>query len=183
MIIEKANVVLGDNHKATLIKEKEIEYLSVDKFNTPEKIVQVLNDIFMIHKLAEEYVYLICLTNVCEPICVFEVSHGSYKYSYANGREIMIRALLCGAASIVIVHNHPSGDCKPSKEDTLITEIIQKVCKIVGMDFTDHIIIGEKGYYSFMEHEKELYIPTRQSTLHGVLVHGFRSCSALFPVC
>ncbi|MDD6712405.1 MAG: hypothetical protein PUE27_10035 [Sharpea porci] len=61
MIIEKANVVLGDNHKATLIKEKEIEYLSVDKFNTPEKIVQVLNDIFMIHKHAEEYVYLICL--------------------------------------------------------------------------------------------------------------------------
>ena len=61
MIIEKVNVVLGDNHKVTLIKEKEIEYLSVDKFNTPEKIVQVLNDIFMIHKLAEEYVYLICL--------------------------------------------------------------------------------------------------------------------------
>ena len=80
---------------------------------------------------------------------------GSYKNSYANGREIMIRALLCGAASIVIVHNHPSGDCKPSKEDNLITEIIQKECKIVGMDFTDRIIIGEKGYYSFMEHEKE----------------------------
>lgn len=60
------------------------------------------------------------MTCKCKPISFFEVSHGTHNASLADGREILIRALLCGAANIIIVHNHPSGVPEPSREDMLL---------------------------------------------------------------
>ena len=61
----------------------------------------------------------------------------------------MIRALLSGAAGIILVHNHPSGSIVPSKEDINETERINEICILMGIDFLDHIIIGGDDFYSF----------------------------------
>jgi DNA repair protein RadC len=61
-------------------------------------------------------------------------------------------ALNEAAASIVFVHNHPSGDPNPSTEDKRITGLLTSACKIVGISVLDHIIIGKDKYFSFADH-------------------------------
>lgn len=66
-------------------------------------------------------------------------------------REIMKNILKYNAKSIIIVHNHPSGDFQPSKEDKEITEKIKEILKFFEVRLSDHIIISKKGHYSFLE--------------------------------
>ena len=73
-----------------------------------------------------------------------------------NCREILIRALLCGATNIIIIHNHPSGVPEPSREDVQITKKLQEASELIGIQFSDHIIIGRDGYYSFNEEKMKL---------------------------
>ena len=58
------------------------------------------------------------------------------------------------ATSIVCLHNHPSNDVTPSKADILFTNSLVETGKIQGIPVVDHIIVGEKNYYSFYEHNK-----------------------------
>lgn len=62
---------------------------------------------------------------------------------------LSIRALLCGAVNIVIVHNHPSGSVRPSLEGVKVTKKIKDASKLIGLNFCDHIIIGQDGYFGF----------------------------------
>jgi len=55
-------------------------------------------------------------------------------------------------SSIVIAHNHPSGNLQPSPEDRVVTKKIKAAADILGLGFLDHIIFGKDGYYSFLEH-------------------------------
>jgi DNA repair protein RadC len=69
-----------------------------------------------------------------------------------HAREIVRRALLGGAGALILAHNHPSGNPKPSKEDITITTAIQKAARMFDMELHDHIIIGEAGkFYSMRE--------------------------------
>lgn len=149
MIITESNVVQGKQHMPMLVAEREIEYTEYISFKNPENIVKILNDVFNLKAMAEEYMYMLTLTSACELISVFELSHGTYNMSLVGGREIMIRALLSGAAGIILVHNHPSGSIVPSKEDINETERINEICILMGIDFLDHIIIGGDDFYSF----------------------------------
>ena len=152
MIIVKSDVLLDEHKMTVLVKESESNYGSDnDKLDSPTKIVDALNHLFHVNRKAEEYLYLICLTTKCHPISVFEVSHGTCDATYVRGRELLIRALLCGASNVVIVHNHPSGDPEPSTDDMMITNQLQKACGLVGIELEDHIIIAGDGYYSFRE--------------------------------
>ena len=132
-----------------LVAEREIEYTEYISFKNPENIVKIINDVFNLKAMAEEYMYMLTLTSACELISVFELSHGTYNMSLVGGREIMIRALLSGAAGIILVHNHPSGSIVPSKEDINETERIKEICILMGIDFLDHNIIGGDDFYSF----------------------------------
>lgn len=66
-------------------------------------------------------------------------------------REVFKRAIVANASNILLVHNHPSGDCTPSQDDKFITSVMRDVGQMVDISLLDHIIIGEKGYYSFQE--------------------------------
>jgi DNA repair protein RadC len=68
-------------------------------------------------------------------------------------REIIKKALYLDASSIILVHNHPSGHLKPSKEDIGLTKEVIKACNAVNISVHDHIIISEKGYYSLKENK------------------------------
>ncbi len=156
MRIQKSSVIMDSNHQNILVKDFAKNYSGVDSLHQPENIVKVMNDIFNVSNLAEEYLFLICMTTRCKPISIFEVSHGTCNSSLVGCREIMIRALLCGAVNIVIVHNHPSGNAQPSLEDVKVTKKIKDASKLIGLNFCDHIIIGQGEYYSFNEENYDL---------------------------
>lgn len=76
---------------------------------------------------------------------------GTLNENIIHPREIFKIALEEGAAAIILLHNHPSGDTTPSESDTAITKEILQAGKIVGIDVLDHIIVGENNYFSFKE--------------------------------
>ena len=76
------------------------------------------------------------------------VSEGSIDQSAIYVREVVRRALDFGSAAIILVHNHPSGDPTPSKQDIAITRDIVEACKRLGIAVHDHVIIGRDGHSS-----------------------------------
>lgn len=77
-----------------------------------------------------------------------EMSNGSFNSALASPREIFYNAIKHGAVSIIVLHNHPSGDPTPSREDILITKRLADTGKMVGIPLLDHIIIGDNCYIS-----------------------------------
>lgn len=76
---------------------------------------------------------------------------GTANASLISPRDIFIQALRAQAISIILLHNHPSGNPRPSREDELITERIAECGRLLQIQFADHIIIGDNIYYSFRE--------------------------------
>ncbi len=79
------------------------------------------------------------------------ISKGTVNASLITPRELFIEALQKNAVSIVLMHNHPSGDPTPSREDILITKRILDAGALIGIELLDHIIIGNNQYMSFRE--------------------------------
>ena len=79
------------------------------------------------------------------------VSNGTFNSSVASPREIFYYALKHKAVSIVLLHNHPSGDPSPSREDMAATKRIFQCGKMIGTMLLDHIIIGDNCYVSFRQ--------------------------------
>jgi DNA repair protein RadC len=77
------------------------------------------------------------------------VSIGSLNCSIVHPREVFKPAILASAASVVLVHNHPSGDPEPSEEDLIITKRLVDVGELVGIGVLDHIIVAGQGCCSF----------------------------------
>ena len=79
------------------------------------------------------------------------ISVGTLNSSLIHPREVFNPAIKASANSIILVHNHPSGDCNPSVEDKQVTKIISNAGEILGIKVTDHIVIGKNSYRSLME--------------------------------
>ena len=79
------------------------------------------------------------------------ISRGTVNASVMTPREILIEALRCCAVSMVLVHNHPSGDPSPSRADLMLTERVKEAGVLIGITLIDHIIIGDRQYLSFRE--------------------------------
>ena len=78
------------------------------------------------------------------------ISVGTLNSSLIHPREVFNPAIKASANSIILVHNHPSGDCKPSNEDKEVTKKLQDAGKIVGINVLDHVIIGKDLYLSII---------------------------------
>ena len=83
-------------------------------------------------------------------LCIDRVSAGTMTNSLIHPREVFKTALLSSATSLLLVHNHPSGDPTPSREDISITEKLKGAGEIMGISVLDHVIIGD-GYVSLKE--------------------------------
>ena len=79
------------------------------------------------------------------------LSRGSVDASVVSVRELMITALRARAVRMILVHNHPSGDPRPSADDQRVTAEVQAAAKLIGIPLEDHIVIGDNAYYSFKE--------------------------------
>lgn len=77
------------------------------------------------------------------------VSIGSLNASIVHPREVFRCAILESAASLILVHNHPSGDPTPSDDDIRITQRLSEAGELVGIPLVDHVVLGDDAYYSF----------------------------------
>lgn len=93
--------------------------------------------------------------NSANRVVGFEVvSEGTLNSSLVHPREVFRGAIVETAASIIISHNHPSGNPQPSTEDLGITRQLQEASKVIGIPLHDHIIFTDETYYSFAEHQQ-----------------------------
>jgi len=79
------------------------------------------------------------------------VSKGGIAGTAVDVREVMRHAVLQRATSIVLCHNHPSGNLRPSREDDQLTKHIAAACEVMNIQLVDHIIVADTGYYSYKE--------------------------------
>jgi DNA repair protein RadC len=81
------------------------------------------------------------------------IGQGTVSACLAGPREVLRSALVLGACSILVSHNHPSGDPSPSREDGLLTRNLRAGCEAIGIPLADHIILGRDEFYSFRSRE------------------------------
>lgn len=79
------------------------------------------------------------------------LARGTVNASVMTPRELLIEALRCRAVSMVLIHNHPSGDTAPSRADILLTRRVKEAGDVIGIQLIDHIIIGDRCYLSFRQ--------------------------------
>lgn len=101
--------------------------------------------------LSREVFRVLFLTTRHDIIDDQELFKGSLSESVVSSREIILNAVGCGAAAIILVHNHPSGEPAPSTEDKQITHKIIEACRYVDIQVLDHLIIGHDSYFSFAD--------------------------------
>ena len=94
---------------------------------------------------------MLCLSAKLRVIAYHEVSRGTLDATLVHPREVFKVALLANAYTIVISHNHPSGDPTPSEDDKILTRQLAAAGQILGVSVLDHIIIGHDSYVCFSE--------------------------------
>ena len=135
--------------KTNILVKEDTKNYDGENLNSPQEITDMMRKVFDLGNKAEEYFYVIAMNAKCKPIGVFEISHGASTFSYVVPPAVFSRLLICGGPMWVAVHNHPSGDCTPSKADLEITAKLFHLSKMLGMTMADHIIVSDKSYYSF----------------------------------
>ena len=102
--------------------------------------------------LRDEQFLAVFLNSSNEVIADEVIQEGTVNQSVVYPRKVMERALHHSATALIFVHNHPSGACRPSKDDKLITAELVRVARGLQIAVHDHLIICRDGYYSFREH-------------------------------
>lgn len=116
------------------------------QISSPEDVVLYYN--VQLKFRQKECLVLIVLDSKNRIISEEILSLGNAHSSIADPREIFLAALKKNGVSVILLHNHPSGDPTPSKEDILITERIEKAGNLLGIPLKDHIILGDNSYIS-----------------------------------
>jgi len=97
----------------------------------------------------QEEVKMILLNRANRVLGIHELSKGGASGSVVDIKIVLSVALKCHSTSIVLIHNHPSGNLKPSQADTTITKKLKKAGEYVDLTLLDHLIISKDGFYSF----------------------------------
>lgn len=126
-----------------------MEAKSALSFDNPQTVAAFYME-KMRHQKVEQLL-LILLDNKRSLINEYVLSKGTINATIISPREIFVQAMRSEASSIMIMHNHPSGDPTPSKQDMIATQKIKEVSDLVEIPLLDHIIIGDNKYTSFNE--------------------------------
>lgn len=150
-MVAQYSVELDRNRHPIMVCEREIDGLSAD-VSSPDNAVQVLQEVFHAGNQAEEHVYLISLDTRKQVLGLFDVCHGQVGGCAVGNREIFLRILVSGGCSMIVAHNHPSGNLTPSAEDFDFTNRLREAGDLLGIHLDDSLIISNDGiYYSFMQ--------------------------------
>jgi len=133
-----------------LYDEKQLKHRQA--FTNPKTVYQFMRS--KIESEKQENFFAIYLDTKGQLLKAIKIYVGTLNSAIVHPREIFKHAVSLSAASIIIVHNHPSGDPFPSNSDEEITKILIKNGKLMDIPIVDHIIVGDGQYYSFKEHSK-----------------------------
>jgi len=100
----------------------------------------------------KEHFLVVTLNGGHEIIDIHCVSVGTVNKALIHPRDVFFQAIKENATAIIVCHNHPSGNCEPSKDDIQTTEMLMDASIIMGIELLDHVIIGCDSYFSFVEH-------------------------------
>ena len=98
-----------------------------------------------------EYAKVLYLNQASEVIAYNTVSEGGLTETAVDVRLILQGALLTNATQIILAHNHPSGNLKPSSQDDMLTRNVKNACEVMRVHFTDHLILSADNYYSYRD--------------------------------
>jgi len=98
-----------------------------------------------------EEMILLCLNRANRVVGFYKVSGGGTAGTYVDAKVIFTIALKCSASAIIIAHNHPSGNLKPSQADKDVTKKIKEAGKLLDIQLLDHLILAEQNYLSFAD--------------------------------
>jgi DNA repair protein RadC len=129
-------------------KDLEPEMKNFD-IKDPQSVIKAIRA--SIKDKAKEHFKLILLNARNKILGVSTISIGSLNASIVHPREVFKDAIMHNAYSVVLAHNHPSGDPEPSEDDLTMTKRLTEAGKILGIEVLDHIIISKNGFFSFKE--------------------------------
>ena len=123
----------------------------IGTFTSPSEMADEIFATFHPERWTEERTYMFALDTKLKPIGGFEISHGTIDATLLDPSQVFKRAMLLNTKSIVIFHNHPSGDATPSNADFEVTERIKELGKLLNIPLLEHMIFAGNRYYSFHE--------------------------------
>lgn len=165
-----------DSHEVKVVSVRLVEdppLYSKEKITSPEDVLKVLGK-----ELRQYDRELLCVLNLGAKGSVINmniVSMGTLTSSLVHPREVFKSAVLSNAAQIILVHNHPSGDCEPSEEDKDITQWLVKCGKLLDIPVKDHVIVSRDAFYSFKKTGLMLEIHSKLEALEQISEYKYLS--------
>lgn len=132
---------------------KPLDYRKI-KIQSPGDIAKIL--IEDMKYLKTELLKLVILNNSNEILKIQNITEGNSNMVAADAKNILSEVIKMQAPKIILLHNHPSGNLKPSQSDIDFTQRIKQACEILGIQLLDHIIITENGYTSIFYEMKKI---------------------------
>ena len=147
--------MMKESFEAIRVREVEVKYKTTQTLPEPRRIANS-SDIFNMFRdrMMRERVEIFCVLLVNSKnqlIGLDPVSRGSLSTSIVHPREVFSNAIRLQAAAIVLMHNHPSEDPAPSREDRDCTHRLNEAGKLLGVRVLDHVVFGAADYYSFAD--------------------------------
>ena len=136
--------------RLSLIKDRVIPYTTASLILTPLQVYELIKE-YLQGTDREQFIALF-LDSRSEVIGINTVSVGTLTESLVHPREVFKGAILANAASIIIAHNHPSGEALASEADISVTQKLKEAGRILGIPVEDHVIVGEDRPFSFRQH-------------------------------
>jgi signal transduction histidine kinase/DNA-binding response OmpR family regulator len=131
--------------KCYFVSEKTVPYK--EKLSEPSVAYKLFR--YLANEPREKFL-VVYLDSQNRIIAYDELSSGTTNETVVYPKEVVKNALLTNASSVILIHNHPSGDLSPSGNDIIITAAISQACEIMDINVADHLIISENGFYSFL---------------------------------
>ncbi len=146
---EEINSIM--KYGVTLVSEGIVEYNAQEKITQPESVFKFATDRLGLNRKPIEEFWCLCVNIKNKPIGLHMISRGNINNAIVGTREVFTAAMLNNAASVILMHNHPSGEPSPSQADIDLTSRLVNAGEILGIRVIDHIIIGENTYVSLKE--------------------------------
>jgi DNA repair protein RadC len=138
-------------YSVKLVKETGVNYSLEEKITSPQIARDIIEKVLELSSSPVEKFGIIALTTKNKVAGVHIIAIGGLSQAVIEAREIFQHAILNNAASIILFHNHPSGDPDPSKEDVVFSKKIEDAGKLLSIKVMDHVIIGESGRFASLK--------------------------------
>jgi len=129
-----------------------VERVRPHGFPVIDQLKKVTDLVGELKTFQREYVVCLYLNTRLQLLLKETVAVGSVNQSVVTARDVFSVIKYHPVSYIILVHNHPSGDPSPSEEDKIFTKRISEAGQILGIEVLDHVIVAERGHYSFKEH-------------------------------